>query len=121
MPITPNELGGDEDTARRVLVLARDIAPCIDTFPDDSEHKKNALAVLKGVLAELPEPGQGRARSLSRNGTSVSFADLESAFDRDARRALRALCGDTAGDASAPRGSFPPAGIVERAWPERAR
>lgn len=117
MPITPNDLGGDENTARRLIVLARSIAPCVDTFADDSEQKKNAVAILKGVLEELPAAGSRRTRSVSRNGTSMSFADVGSAFDDDSRQALRSLCGSTP-TGGHPRGSFPKARPLATTWPE---
>lgn len=117
MAITPTDLGGDEDTARRLLVLARSIAPCVDSFADDSEQKKNAIAILKGVLAELPAAGSRRTRSLSRNGTSMSFADVSSTFDDDSRQSLRSLCG-SAPSAGHPRGSFPKARPLANTWPE---
>lgn len=119
MPITPTDLGGDENTARRVLVLARDIAPCIDSFADDSEQKKDAIAILLGVVAELPSPGSRRTRAMSRNGSSVSLAEIKSAFDDDARSSLRALCSDSRDPApGAPLGSFPTDRPFARVWPE---
>ena len=117
MSISPSDFGGDEDTVRRVLVLARDIAPCIDSFADDSEAKKDAVAILKGVLAEQPAAGSRRTRSLSRNGTSMSFADVDSAFDSDSRQALRSLCGSAA-SGGLPKGSFPKARPFANVWPE---
>lgn len=119
MPITPNDLGGDEDTARRVLVLARDIAPCIDSFSDDSEEKKDAIAVLKGVLGELPATGSRRTLAMSRNGSSITLAQIKSAFDDDARSSLRSLC-SASGDVApgAPLGSFPTDRPFARVWPE---
>ena len=117
MPITPTDLGGDEDTARRLLVLARSIAPCIDSFADNSETKKDAVAILKGVLVEQPAAGSRRTRSLSRNGTSMTFADVESAFDADSRQALRSLCG-AAASGGQPVGSFPKARPFANVWPE---
>lgn len=117
MAITPSDLGGDEDTARRVLVLARDIAPCIDSL--EAEPTKDAIAILKGVLAELPEPGSRHTRALSRNGTSMTFAAIESAFDDDARRSLRSLCNaQTVGSGSLPAGSFPKHRAFAKVWPE---
>lgn len=121
MAMKPTDIGGDENTARRVLVLARSIAPCIDSFPDGSEQKLDAIAVLKGVLAELPAPGSRRTRSLSRNGTAMSFADIESAFDADARASLRALCSaetPAADSGTLPAGSFPKRRAFERMWSE---
>lgn len=120
MSITPAKLGGDEDTARRVLLQARSIAPCIQSFPDDSEDQKDAIAVLKGVIAELPAAGSARTRSMSRNGTSLSFDPVVTAFTQDVRDQLATLC-DAAGsrtDGAMPIGSFPTAPVVERAWPE---
>lgn len=117
MPITPTDIGGDEDTARRLLVLARSIAPCIDSFPDGSEEQKDAVAILKGVLAEQPAAGSRRTRSLSRNGTSMSFTDVDSAFDADSRQALRSLCGSVT-SGGMPKGSFPKARPFANVWPE---
>lgn len=117
MPITPTDLGGEESTARRLLVLARSIAPCIDSFADNSEEKKDAVAILKGVLAEQPAAGSRRTRSVSRNGTSMSFSDIESAFDADSRQALRSLCG-AASSGGLPAGSFPKARPFSNVWPE---
>ncbi len=111
------KLGGDEDLARRVLVLARGIAPCIDSFQDGSDEQKNALAILRGVIAEIPKPGSRRTRSMSRNGTSMSFTDVAAAFTDEDKSALRSLCGRTRA-ADRPRGSFPQAGTFEGVWPE---
>lgn len=116
MVIAPEDLGGDEDIARRVLVRARSIAPCIDSFEKESEPWKNAVAILKGVLAELPQPGSRRTRSMGRNGTSMSF-EIASAFTEDDKDALRSLC-PAATLGGLPIGSFPRPGIVESVWPE---
>lgn len=117
MPIIHSDITSDEDLGRRVLVRARIIAPCIDSFEDDSEAKLNAIAILKGVVAELPDAGERRVRSLSRNGTSMTFAAIDAAFDGDARDSLRSLCG-LAGGAGLPMGSFPVERAFERVWPE---
>jgi hypothetical protein len=118
MSITHAELGVDEDLGRRILVRARIIAPCLDSFDAESEEGKNAIAILKGVIAELPAPGESRMRSMSRNGTSVSFAQIASAFEGDPTVSLRSLCA-SATRAGLPQGSFPkPHSVVERYWPE---
>jgi len=117
MPITPQDLGGDEDTARRVLIQARTIAPCIDSFVADSEDGKNAIAVLKGVLAELPAPGSARTTSMSRNGTAMSFAQIRSAFAGDPTVQLRALCG-AAPSPGHSAGSFPMDRPLSNLFPE---
>lgn len=117
--ITPEDIGGDENAARRILVRARGIAPCLDSL--EGEDRLNALAILEGVVAELPEPGSSRVRSLARNGTALTYAEIESAFTTEAISGLRSLCGSAAGQAargSLPMGSFPESDIVARTWPE---
>lgn len=117
VPITATDLGVDDDLARRILVRARIIAPCIDNFADGSDEKRNAVAILKGVIAELPENGMLRAKSMSRNGTSIELADIKSAFEGDAAVSLRSLCPAASG---MPRGRFPEADrSIQRLWPER--
>lgn len=116
--INPTALGTDEDLARRVLVRARSIAPCIDSFADDSEQQKDVLAVLRAVIAEIPAPGSGRIRSKSRNGTSVSYADPGSWFSVDDVAALRSLCNAPVG--GLPVGDFPADRPISAIWPERA-
>ncbi len=111
------KLGGDESVARRVLVTARIIAPCIDSFAEESEEQKNALAILRGVIAELPGQGSRRTRSMSRNGTSMSFADVKAAFTEEDKAALRSLCPGQK-PAGLPQGSFPAAGDLAGGWPE---
>lgn len=118
MAITPEDIGGDESVARRILVRARGIAPCIDTFEKDSEPWKDAIAILEGVIGELPAPGEARLRSMSRNGTSVTLEQIRSAFDvLDAEASLRSLCGAT-GTSGHSAGSFPVERAFERVWPE---
>lgn len=113
--IGPTDLPGlDQDVARRLIAAARSIAPCLDSLTD--EARLDAIAILKGVAAELPAPGTGRMRSQSRNGTSVTWADFSSAFTADDRSALRALCGTVAA-AGAPVGSFPESTMTRRIWP----
>lgn len=113
--IIPDDLTGvEESVARRLIAVARSIAPCIDTI--DGDDKLTVVAILDGVAAELPAAGSRRVRSQSRNGTSISLADMKSAFSDDDRDALRALCSAT--PAGLPVGSFPEAGVVARAWPE---
>lgn len=115
--IQPSDLGGDEDRARLVLVRARTIAPCIDTLDPGSEPGKDAIAVLKDVLAGLPEPGERRTRGLSRNGTSITLDAVGSAFSEDNRAALRAICGAST-SSGGPAASFPVDRLFERIWPE---
>lgn len=114
--ITSDDLTGvDPTVARRLLVVARAVAPCIPNLEGDA--KLDAIAILQSVATELPGPGMTRARSQSRNGTSVSWADYSSAFSADDRSALRALCSASLGVTGAPVGSFPPAVITRDIWP----
>lgn len=116
--ITHNEVGGDEDLAREVLIIGRDIAPCLDSFPDDSDQKKNALAILKRVYKTLEDRGSMFVKAQRIGSASVDYADLTSAFDGQPRRALRALCSAASG-VGLPRASFPTDRPISRIWPER--
>lgn len=113
--ITSDEITGvDPVIARRLLIIARSIAPCINELGDSD--KADVIAIIQSVAAELPGPGMSRARSQSRNGTSVTWADYRSAFTVDDRDALRALCG-VASATGAPVGDFPPSTITRCIWP----
>lgn len=117
MAIEHGDIGSDENLARRVLVRARIIAPCLDSLDKNSEAGKDAIAILKGVVAEVPATGARRTRSLSRNGTSMSFDVIDAAFDSDARLSLQSLCGSNSA-AGLPEGHFPKARPLARIWPE---
>lgn len=117
MAITHADISSDEDLGRRVLVRASIIAPCLGGLNPDSEPGKNAIAILKGVIAEIPAAGSRRTRSLSRNGTSMSVDVIDAAFDSDSRLSLRSLCGQ-ASTAGLPRGRFPKDRPLGRVWPE---
>ena len=113
--IQHSDISTDEDLARRVLVRARSIAPCLDTL--DHERTKDAIAILKGIVAEIPGAGSRRVRSKSRNGTSISYDNITSAFTPDDISGLRSLC-PAAETASGPLGSFPTGRLLGRVWPE---
>lgn len=114
--IVPSDLTGmSEVAARRLIAVARTIAPCLDTLAGDA--RETAVAILRGVAAELPAPGTGRIRSQSRNGTSVTWADYSTAFGPDDRAALQALCGVSISAAGAPVGSFPASTAARGIWP----
>jgi hypothetical protein len=113
----PNDVGTDEDLAREVLVVARDIAPCVYSFPDDSEEQKNALAILRRVYKDIAGRGARYVKSQRIGSASVDYGDIGSAFDGQPRRALRSLCGAPA--SGGPLGSFPkPTSIISGLWPE---
>ena len=114
----PSDLTGvDEVVARRLLAVARAIAPGLDQL--DYDDKETAVAILQGVAAELPAPGSRRVRSQSRNGTSIGFDAFVSAWTAEEKAALRALCGHSVASSGAPVGVFPAPGVVESLWPER--
>jgi len=108
--------GVAEDVARRLLVEARSIAPCIDSFEDESEDRKNALAILRGIAAEAPAPGSRRVRSQAVGPARVDYANADTWTDAD-RNALRSLCGAPALSVG-PIGSFPVDRPLSRIWPE---
>lgn len=117
--IIPEEISTDEDLARRILVRARSIAPCLNSIPDDDDRKRDAIAILKGVIAEVPAPGARRVKSRGRNGTSISYADVGGAFSPDDIAGLRSLCvAVSAVSAGLPVGSFPTASVFGREWAE---
>ncbi|WP_295035393.1 hypothetical protein, partial [uncultured Microbacterium sp.] len=70
--------------------------------------------------AELPPAGSARTRSMSRNGTSISYDPVVSAFTQDVRDSLATLCSEasTRVAEAMPVGSFPVAPVVQRVWPE---
>lgn len=119
MAISPAELGGDEDLARRVLVLARVIAPCIDTFADDSEQKKDALAILRGIVGDTGARGSRFVRSEGVGSASVSYERAARFFTADDRDGLLSLCGAKTGPSAASKARFPKPGPIGRVWPER--
>ena len=118
MDIEPDEIS-DYDTGLVVLAYAATVAPCLDSLIGLSRAK--AVAILRRVAGDLPGAGMARVSQQSRNGTSVSFRELGSAFSADDRAALRALCGVSPSAAPAsPVGSFPASGLVAAVWPEQS-
>jgi len=116
MTITSGDLGVDETLARRILVTTRRIAPCVLTLTGDA--REDAIAILKGVIAELPESGTRRTRSMSRNGTSISYETIETAFTSEARADLRSLCEAAPPEPGLAQASFPSDALFQRLWPE---
>lgn len=117
--ITHDQIGSDEDLAREVLVVGRDIAPCLSSFPDGSEEQKDALAILRRVYKTLAQRGSMLVRSQSVGSASVNYAAIDSAFDGQPRRALRSLCAAVSVEGHSV-GSFPPERPISRLWPERS-
>ena len=117
--IDPSDVSpGDHAHGLRIIAYAKTIAPSLDDLEDTA--RPTAMATLRGAAAEIPAPGTRRLRGQSRNGTSISLDPYLTAFTREDRAALRALCGMPAlSEAARPVGHFPPSGIVQETWPEK--
>jgi hypothetical protein len=97
--------------------VARDIAPRLDSFPDESEDQKNALAILRRVYKHTAGRGSPYVKSKRQGSASIEYTDVRSAFEGQPTRALRALGGPTT-ESGHSLGSFPTARPVSRMWPE---
>lgn len=113
--IAPGEVGSDENTARRILVLAADIAPCLHNLVD--EARKNAIAILVTVYAETKARGARNVRSQGVASARVDY-DVAGSFRDEDKTALRALCGATMTTSGHPVGHFPKGRPISRLWPE---
>ena len=118
--VQPSDLAPlDEDSARRILIRAREVAPCLPTVAADSEIQKDALAILRGVGQRAQAiANAGVVASQGRNGTTISYRDIKSAFSDEDISGLRFLCGDIGGGRVLPQGSFPTARPLANLWPE---
>jgi hypothetical protein len=107
------------DLARRIIAIARSIAPCIDTLEDgegdEPMPRSEAIAILKAVAGDGRKPGI----KMQQVGPSrVEYIVSGSAFSADDRAALRALCA-AATIQGLPEGSFPlPSRALTRMFPE---
>lgn len=117
--IQPSDIGTDTDLARRILIRARRVAPCMATWPEALDTRQDAIAILKAVYARAAQVGTGVVASQSRNGTSISLRAVESAWTQEDLDALRSLCDATPAPLGAlPQGSFPTARPLSKLWPE---
>lgn len=120
--IKPDDIGGDADLARRVIVFARSIAPCLDSLEDGTgddapQPKSDAIAILKGVVSHIVSRGSTGVKSQGIGSARVEYVVSGSSFSDDDRRGLRSLCSVSA--AALPQGSFPPPSrVVAHLWPE---
>jgi hypothetical protein len=115
--IKPEDVGTDEDLAREVLIVARDIAPCLHSFADDSEEQKDLLAVLKRVYRDLAARGSMFVKGQGIGSARIEYTAITSAFDGQPRRALLAICGGTSATGGS-QGSFPTERALAKLWPE---
>lgn len=114
--ITHGDITGvSESTARRILVLARSIAPCLDTL--DGDARQDAVAILQGVAADVVTRGSRAVKSQRVGPASVEYVVSASSFSDEDRAALRSLCSLTS-TAALPMGSFPSDRPLSRMWPE---
>lgn len=118
MAISHADLGVDEDLARRILVRARIIAPCLSALTDGSAQELDALAILRGVAAEAAAMPPRTLASTGVGPMRESYRNIASCFSADDVESLRSLCGSAARP-SLPVGSFPDANFVSRLWPEK--
>jgi hypothetical protein len=123
--ISPSDLSPvSEDTARRVLAVARSIAPCLDSLTDgageqDPKPRSDAIAILKAVGNIGAARGSQLVKS-QRVGPAAVEYNVGSWFSDDDRAALRGLCSELSTDSSGhPVGQFPASSkLVSRMWPE---
>lgn len=113
--IDPSAVSSDEGLARSILLDARSAAPCIDSFAEDSEEYKNAIAVLKRAANEAAERGSRLIESHTAGRTNVKYGDRPDISDRDLAR-LRTLC-ESSTDTVGPIGCFPEPD-EPNLWPE---
>lgn len=118
--IAAADVGPDENVARRILMRARRLAPCMATWPEELDLRQDAIAILKAVYARATVIGTGAIASQSRNGTSISLRQINSAWTQEDIDDLRSLCGQaSAAPAGAlPLGSFPTDRPLSKLWPE---
>lgn len=116
--ITATDIGGDEDLARRVLSVARSIAP-IDTV-DDYELRKDAIAILRAVAQSGADRGSMLIANQRVGAAAVAYREVSSWFTDDDRAALRNICTTEAASPQGSVGSFPqPSRLIGRLWPEQ--
>lgn len=118
--VTVGDLGGDADLMVRLILRARELAPCLPDFAEDTSERTAVIAVLKGVAARAASIGTGTIASQGRNGTSRSYRDVRSAFFPEDISGLRMLCpeGSTQSAHGMPVGSFPTDRPLSRLFPE---
>ena len=123
--ITPDDLPGVDPTlARRIITMARSIAPGLDNLVDgagdgDPKPRADAIAILIGVTAESVDRGSLGIKQQVMGPARVTYSDLGSWFTDDDRSALRALV-LALNPPFNPLGSFPHRDHeVERLWRHR--
>ncbi|MEO5919929.1 MAG: hypothetical protein ABIQ01_02185 [Pseudolysinimonas sp.] len=119
--IKPDDLTGvAEDLARRILVTARSIAPCLDSLEDEAGEdtpklKSDAIAILKGIAKS---GGRSHLLKSQRVGPAAVEYNAGSWWADDDRAALRSLCA-LASTGGLPIGEFPATSkALTRMWPE---
>jgi hypothetical protein len=117
--VAPEEIGGDQDLAVRLVLRARELAPGVPEFAHFASERTAVLAILKGVYKRAAEIGTSVIASQGRNGTTRSYRDIRSAFFPEDISGLRSLAVDGAPAPSAlPVGSFPKDRPLSKLFPE---
>jgi hypothetical protein len=105
--IYPSDLTGVEETlARRVIAMARSIAPGLDDLTDDNATQ-DAIAILVGVAGVAAGRGSLLIKQQVMGPARVMYTDVPSWFTDDDRAALRALVEANSTPAFGPLGDFP--------------
>lgn len=114
--IAPTDLAPvDADLARRILVTARSIAPCLDTL--DGEAKSDAIAILKGVALAGGVPHGVKSQRIASAAVEYNASSWWSADDRAGLRSLCAIASSESG--YHPIGEFPTmTKVVSNMFPE---
>lgn len=120
--IQPSDITGvDATVARRLIAVARSIAPCLDTLVDgegeEPQPKADAIAIIKAVAADVVARGARSIKSQSVTTSRVEYVVGADSFTAEDKAALRALC--SASTAGLPVGSFPTDRPLSRLWPEK--
>lgn len=105
----PDLEGVDETLARRIIAMARSIAPGLDSLEDDP--RDDAIAILLGVAETATARGSLLIKQQVMGPARVTYTEAASWFSDDDRAALRALVEANSAPTFGPIGSFP--------WPDR--
>lgn len=120
--IQPSDITGvDATVARRIIAVARSIAPFLDSLVDggdgEPQPKADAIAIIQGVAADIVERGARSIKSQSVTAGRVEYVVGADSFSSEDRAALRAL--RTTTTTAVPIGSFPADRPISRVWPEK--
>lgn len=121
--LEPTDLEGvDDSLARRILAIARSIAPGLDNIIDvdgGPQPRSDAIAILIGVAGVVAPRGSLLIKQQVMGPARVTYTEASSWFSDDDRAALRACVTPGGPPTFGPLGSFPfPDRTVELAFRE---